>query len=58
MKKFTEDAALFKMDGGEDMYTFGGVGYEKANKKLEGSDLKKTIAKNWIEPPKRERERK
>lgn len=58
MKKFTEDAARFKMDGGEDLYAFEGVGYEKANKKLEGGDLKKMIAENWIEPPKRERKRK
>ncbi|GBG88593.1 hypothetical protein CBR_g48123 [Chara braunii] len=56
MKKFSEDAARFKLDAGASLYSFEGVDYaqEKDNNK---TDLKRLIADNWIEPPKRERKR-
>lgn len=52
MKKFTEDAIKFKMDDTAGLYDFDDD--EKDEGKL---DLKKVIADNWIEPPKRERKR-
>eukprot|EP00850_Spirogloea_muscicola_P003093 SM000012S25355 [mRNA] locus=s12:642329:650370:+ [translate_table: standard] len=51
MKKFTEDAIQFKMDDTSSLYNFG----ETQEEKDEKGDLKKMIADNWIEPPKRER---
>ncbi|KAJ7549555.1 hypothetical protein O6H91_07G058200 [Diphasiastrum complanatum] len=53
MKKFTEDAIKFKMDDTAGFYDF-----DDKDEKEEGRlDLKKMIAENWIEPPKRERKR-
>ncbi|KAL0367688.1 UNVERIFIED_CONTAM: putative chromatin-remodeling complex ATPase chain [Sesamum radiatum] len=51
MKKFTEDAIKFKMDGTADLYDFDD---EKDENKF---DFKKIVSENWIEPPKRERKR-
>ncbi|CAM6019488.1 unnamed protein product [Sphagnum balticum] len=53
MKKFTDDAIKFKMDDTAGLYDF-----DDKDEKDEGKlDLKKMIAENWIEPPKRERKR-
>eukprot|EP00897_Mesotaenium_endlicherianum_P003066 jgi/Mesen1/2788/ME000170S01898 len=53
MKTFTEDAIKFKMDDTASLYNF------QAPDDADGKpDLKRMIAENWIEPPKRERKRK
>ncbi|KAG6553414.1 hypothetical protein Mapa_005149 [Marchantia paleacea] len=51
MKKFTEDAIKFKMD--DSLYDFD----DKDDKDEGKVDLKRMIAENWIEPPRRERKR-
>eukprot|EP00899_Mesostigma_viride_P006788 jgi/Mesvir1/1610/Mv14573-RA.1 len=57
MKKFTEDAQRFKLDGADitSLYSFEGTDYASGAK--DGADLKRLIADNWIEPPKRERKK-
>ncbi|CAM6103212.1 unnamed protein product [Calypogeia fissa] len=52
MKKFTEDAIKFKMDDTAGLYDF-----DDKDDKEEKVDLKRMIAENWIEPPRRERKR-
>eukprot|EP00271_Cylindrocystis_brebissonii_P005099 TRINITY_DN17038_c0_g1_i1.p1 TRINITY_DN17038_c0_g1~~TRINITY_DN17038_c0_g1_i1.p1 ORF type:complete len:1097 (-),score=364.26 TRINITY_DN17038_c0_g1_i1:1012-4302(-) len=51
LKKFTEDSFKFKMDDATNIFTIGEP--EQDGK----TDLKRMIAENWLEPPKRERKR-
>eukprot|EP00898_Chlorokybus_atmophyticus_P006003 jgi/Chlat1/6403/Chrsp45S05917 len=55
MKQFTDDAKQFKLDDVASLYKYEGVDY-KDNKEKQ-TDLRKLVATNWIEPPKRERKR-
>uniref|UniRef100_A0A7N0UJX5 Uncharacterized protein n=1 Tax=Kalanchoe fedtschenkoi TaxID=63787 RepID=A0A7N0UJX5_KALFE len=53
MKKFTEDAIMFKMDDTAELYDFDDDDDKDENK----FDFKKLVSENWTEPPKRERKR-
>ncbi|KAL9671376.1 hypothetical protein QQ045_008944 [Rhodiola kirilowii] len=53
MKKFTEDAIMFKMDDTAELYDFDDNDDKDENK----FDFKKLVSENWTEPSKRERKR-